>query len=52
MQETLQNFGINLVATLVLGFLFVRDMRARARDEETVKREEALSRLQVCAPSH
>lgn len=48
--ETLKNFGINTAAVAVLGFLFLRDLKAAASDKRTVEAEEALGRLQVALP--
>lgn len=48
LQETLTNFGVNLVATVVLLAIVSRDLKAKKRDEDNVRKEEELGRLQVC----
>jgi hypothetical protein len=48
--ETTKNFGVNSAAVAVLGWLFLRDLRAAAADKRTVEAEEALGRLQVALP--
>ena len=45
--QPLQNLAINGAAVAVLGFLLRRDLRASERDKVTVRREEALARLQA-----
>ena len=47
LNETLRNFGINLVAVVVLGALVRRDLAAKAKDEAAVAREDELARLQA-----
>ena len=51
--QPLQNLAVNGAAVAVLGFLLRRDLRASERDKVTVRREEALARLQArTAPVH
>ncbi|KAK9867288.1 hypothetical protein WJX84_000351 [Apatococcus fuscideae] len=45
--ETAKNFGINLAAAALLGFLLRRDLASQSKDRRTVEREEAFARLQV-----
>ena len=45
--EQLKNIGITSAAATALAFLFVRDLRGQLRDDQAIKREEALGRLQV-----
>ena len=45
--QPLQNLAINGAAVAVLGFLLRRDLQASERDKVTVRREEALARLQA-----
>lgn len=48
LQGTVQNFAIDLAGALFFGFLVARDLKAKAKAEAVVEREDALGRLQVC----
>ena len=47
LNESLKNFAINSAAVAVLGFIFLRDLKAAGTDKRAVEAEEALGRLQV-----
>ena len=48
--DTLQNFGINVAAVAVFGFVFARDFKAARADAAASAREEALARLTLALP--
>lgn len=47
LQESVQNFGINVGALAVLSYFLYRDVKTREVDLKSSRREEALGRLQV-----
>jgi hypothetical protein len=47
LQESVQNFGINVSALAVLSYFLYRDIQKREVDLKSSRREEALGRLQV-----